>query len=325
MNAAGAAEAIAHCLRADPRTERVETVAQWWPAWLAACSRHASPIGRAIACGYAADRVAWAFAGGYQAALRALQPDLPDATLAALCVTEETGNRPRDVQTTIAPLADGGFAVNGSKRWTTLGPDSGVLFVVGRMAGGAGDDDDAERPRLKVARVPASTPGMVLQAMPPTRFVPEVAHAQVHLTDVRLGAEALLPGDGYARYVKPFRTIEDTHVTAAVLAYLLREARARGWPAALRERLVATLTVLAGVAATAPDAAETHVVLEGALQWAHQLYADAGPLWLAAADDAAERWVRDSALFAVAGKARALRAARAWERLAQQPEGELHG
>lgn len=320
-----AAEAIAHCLRAAPRAERAETVAQWWPAWQAACARHAAPVARAIACGFAADRVAWAFAGGYQAALRALDPGLPDTALAALCVTEATGNRPRDVQTTIRPLADGGFVLDGHKRWTTLGTDSGVLLIAARMAdrsggaalGDAAPGDGAGRPRLKVARVAAGAPGLSLEAMPPTAFVPEVAHAQVHLDGVRVAAEAVLPGDGYARCVKPFRTIEDTHVTAAVLAYLLREARARGWPAPLRERLAATLTALAALAAAPPDAPETHVALEGALQWAQQIYAEAGTLWQAAADDAAARWQRDSALFGVAGKARAQRAVRAWEQLSQ--------
>ena len=68
--------------------------------------------------------------------------------------------------------------------------------------------------------------------MPPTRFVPEVPHAQVLMQDLRVSASALLPHDGYDAYVKPFRTIEDLHVTLAVLAYLLREARVRHWPAA---------------------------------------------------------------------------------------------
>lgn len=134
---------------------------------------------------------------------------------------------------------------------------------------------------------------------------------------MRLPASALLPGDGYAMAMKPFRTLEDTHVTAAVLAYLLREARARNWPADLRERLAAALTALVAVAAGRADAPATHVVLEGALRWAHQLYNEAGPLWAAAADEGAARWQRDAALFAVAGTARAQRAARAWERIAE--------
>jgi hypothetical protein len=265
----------------------------------------------AIAGGFAADRVGWAFASGYQAALRALVPGLPHDVLAAFCVTEAQGNRPSDICTTIAAQADGTQRIDGAKRWTTLGPSGTVLFIVGRLA-----TQPAHRPALRVAQVPVPTAGLVLKAMPPTRFVPEVPHAEVLMQDLRVDAGALLPGDGYDNYVKPFRTIEDIHVTLGVLAYLLREARARRWPATFSERLVAALVLFSQLASEDAHAAATHVALAGALHDAHRLYADAQPLWSAAGDDpAAMRWERDAALFEVAGTARRQRAQRAWERL----------
>ena len=111
--------------------------------------------------------------------------------------------------------------------------------------------------------------------MPETAFVPEVPHARVQLQGVRVDAAALLPGDGYARYVKPFRTVEDIHVTLAVLAYLLREARHRGWPQEFSERTTALLVAFAELATASADAATTHVALAGASSWAQRLYADA--------------------------------------------------
>jgi hypothetical protein len=63
------------------------------------------------------------------------------------------------------------------------------------------------------------------------------------------------------------------------------------------------------------------VALAGALQIAHRLLAEAGPLWAAAEDAAAARWQRDAALFAVAATAREQRTARAWERLAAAAGG----
>jgi len=314
--------AIEHCLRSAPRADAIETVAQWWPRWRTMAAAQASPIEQAIAGGFTANRVAWAFASGYQAALRALVPDLPADAMVALCVTEEMGNRPRDIRTTITPCADGSISINGTKRWTTLGTASTLLLVVGCEVDSAAGSDVGERPNLRVARVSSDTPGLSRIDMSATPFVPEVPHARVQLDDVRIPASALLPGDGYATCVKPFRTLEDTHVTAAVLAYLLREARARGWPAALRERIVATLTVLVAVAAGEADSAANHVALEGALRWAHALYDEVRALWASAADEAAARWQRDAALFAVAAAARALRAARAWERLSET--GETH-
>jgi len=300
------------CLRAPTDVPPRASVAEWWPRWRSGAARAASSAEQAMLGGFDADRVGWAFASGYQAALRALLPGLPADVVAAFCVTEDGGNRPRDIRTVFTPAADGSVSIHGAKRWTTLGPDSGVLLVVGALP----PADAAERVRLKVARVPAGTPGLVLLPMPETRFVPEVPHARVQLDGVRVAADALLPGDAYERYVKPFRSIEDAHVTLAVLAYLLREARHRGWPPAFAERLCSTIVVLCDVAGAPADASATHVVLAGALAQAHALYAEASALWDAAGDDpAAARWARDAALFGVAGTARSQRAARAWERL----------
>jgi len=304
--------ALDACLRRPTQVPLRASVAEWWPRWRQGAALAATPAEQALLGGFDADRVGWAFASGYQAALRALLPDLPADAVAAFCVTEESGNRPRDIHTRITAQADGSVSISGAKRWTTLGPDSSLLLIVGALPPAA----DATRAMLKVARVPVGTPGLQLLPMPETHFVPEVPHARVHLDAVRVDAGALLPDDGYERYVKPFRTLEDAHVTLAVLAYLLREARQRSWPAGFAERLCATMVVLSDVAGAAADAPVTHVVLAGALAQAHALYGEADTLWAAAGDDpAAQRWRRDAALFGVAGSARNQRAARAWERL----------
>jgi acyl-CoA dehydrogenase len=304
--------ALISCLQALPQARTITEVADWWPLWLSLQSPDANPAELAVAGGFAADRVGWAFASGYQAALRALMPDLSHDTLAAFCVTEAEGNRPRDIRTTIAPQPDGTLRIDGAKRWTTLGPASTLLLIVGALPA----PDGAGRAVLRVARVPLPTPGLALQPMPPTRFVPEVPHAQVLMHDVRVSADTLLPDDGFDAYVKPFRTIEDVHVTLAVLTYLLREGRARRWPAAFNEQAVAALSLLSQLAGEDSRAASTHIALAGALRIAHRLYADAMPLWAATGDDpAAQRWQRDAPLFEVAGSAREQRAERAWERL----------
>lgn len=292
----------------------IDDIGAWWTRWQAVDGAGGGTAGLAIAAGLAADRVGWAFAGGYQAALRALVPGLPPAAMAAFCVTEAGGNRPRDIRTTIVAQPDGRLRVDGAKRWTTLGPASTLLLVVGTLPAAT----PAARPALRVARVPVPSPGLVLHPMPPSRFVPEVPHAEPSLHDVRIDADALLPGDGYDRYVKPFRTLEDVHVTLAVLAYLLNQARARGWPAVFAEDAVAALTLLSDLTAGDPADPLVHVTLAGALRLAHRLYGDATELWAACGDaPAAQRWQRDAALFQVAGQARLRRAEVAWERLAE--------
>jgi len=287
-------------------------VSAWWPRHLAIVREWKLPIERSIAGGLAADRAGWAFACGYQASLRALLPALPDDALAAMCVTEEGGNQPRAIRSALRDAGGGRLRLDGSKRWTTLGPASGLLLVAAADLRG----EPGERPRIRVARVDAGAPGVALQPMPDARFVPEVPHARVAFDGVSIEEDALLPGDGYDGYVKPFRTIEDTQVSAAVLAYLLAESRRRDWPHAWCERALSTLLAFSDVALLDPAAAPTHIALAGALASAHELFAQAGALFAQGAqDEPARRWARDSALLQVAGGVRAQRAARAWERV----------
>ncbi|AXQ28942.1 acyl-CoA dehydrogenase [Solimonas sp. K1W22B-7] len=281
-------------------------VADWWPRHLARSRERPCSIGQAILGGYAADRVGWAFASAYQAALRALVPGLPLDRVAALCVTEKDGNSPRAIRTELS-----GNVLNGAKRWTTLGPDGQLFLVVARD-----NAVQSDKPALRLLRVAADQPGVHIEAMPPTPFVPEVPHASLRFENVQIADEALLPGDGYLGYVKPFRTVEDIHVQAAVLAYLVREARRLNWSRAWIERAVAVLVSLEGIAALDALANSTHIALAGALAAVAQLVVEADEHWQSVeSDEAAGRWRRDRALFTVAASQRATRTGRAWERL----------
>jgi hypothetical protein len=317
-----ATDPIADALAAPPAgVAALEHVDQWWPVHRARAARHRAPIALSVAGGLAADRAGWAFASAYQAALRALVPGLPDDRVAAFCVTEATGNRPRDIHTEFRNGGDGRLAITGAKRWATLGPGSTLLLVVGQASPAA--DAPVARSSLKVAPVPTDAPGVLVESMPPTAFVPEVPHARIRLDAVQVPADSLLPGDGYDRYVKPFRTIEDTHINAALLAWLLREARVRGWPRAFAERLLAALASLEHVSTMDPASPACHLTLTGALDGCQRLYAEAGPLWEAGGDAAAAaRWHRDAALFGMAANIREQRALRAWEQLERSAPGQ---
>lgn len=302
---------LAHLLRASVDVPSCENVAAWWPRHCAIAKTWTTPIDLAIAAGFAADRIGWAFASGYQAALRALVPALPADTVAAFCVTEAAGNRPKDIGTSLERDGEDGWRLSGEKRWTTLGPGGGLFLVAARDNSVSGD-----RPALRMVRVPSDAPGVTVEPMPPTRFVPEVPHARLRFDGVALAPAALLPGDGYARYVKPFRTVEDIHVFAAELAYALREARRFAWPAGWIEHALSTIVALRALATEPADDAATHVALAGTLADGSLLFRDADAHWQGATDaEARARWVRDRELGGVAGKARALRTQRAWETL----------
>lgn len=287
-----------------------ESVAQWWPRHRAIAGEHPDPIHQAIVGGFVADRVGWAFASGYQAALHALFPDAPGDRICALCVTETDGNSPKSIKSTLKKSGDA-WALDGSKRWTTLGPDGALFFVAARDAAASG-----ERPAIKLVRVPSGSPGLRIQAMPPTKFVPEIPHAQLHFENLKIRETEILEGDGYDQYVKPFRTVEDIHVQAAVLSYLMREGQRLSWPQHWLERLSALLAALGKLSDMPAAHAETHIALAGALAIGAGLIGETEAFWQAAAGDpAAARWQRDRELLEMAGAARAQRTKRAWERI----------
>jgi hypothetical protein len=290
-------------------------MAAWWARHRAVVARGGATIDQAILGGFAADRVAYAFASGYQAALRSLAPDLPADRLASLCVTERGGGHPRAIETRLTPENEG-YLLRGTKRWATLSDVAGVLLV----AAVTGAPDALGRPRLRIARIASDAPGVTITPMPQTPFTPEILHGEVRLDDVPVAADALLAGDGYALVIKPFRTIEDLHIQAAVSGYLLGEARRGGFARPIVERLAAQLITLRGLAQGDPSDAAIHVALAGALGNAKPLIADLEAAWSASGGPAYALWERDRLLLGIAESARVKRLERAWTRLAEGGE-----
>jgi acyl-CoA dehydrogenase len=287
-----------------------ESAAVWWADHSEMTRSIEQPIDRAIVGATVVDRLGYAFAGGYAAALSSLVPTLPRGTLASLAATEDGGAHPRAITTELT--RDGAhFVLTGKKRWVTLGPEGGVVLVVARRAETAG----SARPELVVARVPADARGVTVTPLAHMPFVPEIPHAELSLERVRVLADDVLPGDGYERYLKPFRTIEDLHVHAALLGWLSSIGARAGWPAPIRERLVSLLVTVRALAAEDPSSAVTHVALGGALSTAQALVLEIDPLWAMAPEETRTLFARDRALLSIAGKARAARLAKAWSRL----------
>ena len=141
-----------------------------------------------------------------------------------------------------------------------------------------------------------------------------IPHAELVFEDVGVEAGELLEGDGYERVLKPFRTLEDAHVLASALGYLVQIARRFGPAEAQIEEALATLASLREVAARDPLAPSTHLVLAGAIAASTRLATSAD---FATADEPTRtRWERDRAILAVAGNARSKRREAAWRALA---------
>jgi acyl-CoA dehydrogenase len=307
---------LAHLVTAPLPEGSVDDVDAWWDLHRARAGAFDVPVDRAMAAALCMDRLGWAFASGYQEALRRLVPDLPPAAKTALCATEAGGNHPRAIQTSLVTQGDA-YRLDGTKTFTTLGAAADVLLVVARDAGAVAEGGDAPRGRvpLLVVRIPSSREGVHVAPMPALPFVPEVQHAESRFQGVHVAADERLPGDGYAAYLKPFRTIEDIHVHAALLAWLLGTGRRLGWPPGLLERLLVGAITARSLALARPDAAAVHLAVAGLLAQTATVLEALEPCWDAAPAPLRERWRRDRRLLGVAQGARARRSEVAWGRL----------
>lgn len=261
-------------------------------------------VERALWAGFHTDRLGFAFAGGYGAALRRLfehaQVPLPNGVV-CLAASESGGAHPRAIATRL-DKEGGALLLRGEKTFATLASAADEMLVVASR----GQTPDGKN-RLRVVRVPRRARGVTIQDRAPTPFAPEIPHAMVRFEDVVVDDAAVLPGDGYDVWVKPFRTIEDTHVMASTVGYLVGAARAYGWDRAILAELVSAGLLLVDLCARDPSAALTHVALAGVLGSTRRLVASLETEWSKASDEERTRWQRDLPLMLVAENARTKR------------------
>lgn len=306
-------ERVLRALLAGPAAAHpAETLAEFWAAHVPVATAYELPVDRAAIGGLHADRLGFAFAAGYHGALAALYPALGVAELAGLLATERGGNHPRAIASQLARDADGSYRLSGEKSWGTLAPLASTLIVVARTG------QDAEgRPQLRAARVARDAPGVSLAPLDDLPFVPEVPHAVVTFDRVRVAASDVLPGDGYASVLKPFRTIEDLHVVAAQLGHWIGLGRRHQWDRARVAELAALFVGVRALAQSAPDSPAVHLALAGAFDTLRSLGSALEAPLAALPEPERTRWERDRALLGVAGKARVLRTEAAWRALLQ--------
>lgn len=293
----------------------------WWAGYARAAAQHPDPFCTAVVAGARASCVGFAFASGYEAAMWSLamrfDPSASPQRKRALCATEAKGNHPRAIETALTSHPDrDGYLMSGQKTYVTLGDAAEELLVIAR------EGTDAEgRPRLAALWVDAHAPGVRIEPGPPTPFVPEVPHASLVLTNCQVPPNARVPGDGYTQVLKSFRTIEDIHVFAALLAHgvvLLRRAGADLRRAERASPILAALSACAGW--SNPLDPIMHLTLgpqlEAGIRWWRELPAD--PSWSHLDAQIRADFERDSMIMKVAHAARQRRWERAREEVREQ-------
>jgi alkylation response protein AidB-like acyl-CoA dehydrogenase len=285
----------------------IDDIDAWWDLHTASFVSGSSPVIHALRAGFSADRLGWAFASGYEAALRALLRDPGPPRLRALCATEAGGNHPRAIETELRDLGDGTHDLRGSKTFVTMGPRVEELLVVAHE--GIADEASSRR-RLRCVRIPANRAGVGLATLSALPFVPEIPHARLELAGVVVASDEWLPGDGYTNVLKPFRTLEDAHVFAAIIGHAIRMARRlEAGPDAI-ERWIAWVPTIVQVARaeTALDPTVHRLlaaVIDGARRELERF--EGSEAWTRAGAPTRERWSRDRAILQVAETARSRR------------------
>lgn len=256
-----------------------------------------APFELAVLGGRAMATPGLAFLIGYQAALRVLWPSAP-AALGALCATERRSVRPADMHSRLE-----GLRVTGRKDFVTAGLEAEWLLVAARC------EAAGESAQLKLAVVYPGEPGVTLEALPTLPLMPEVGHARLTLQHA---ACELLAGDGWDAYVKPFRSLEDLYVLAALVAWLYGVGQESAWPQALQLRLLGLLGGCAEGSRQCADSVGCHLLLGGLFAQFHVLRGELDQALAAGPEQWAQLWQRDQGVLALATAARDKRLAKAW-------------
>ncbi|MCD6584545.1 MAG: acyl-CoA dehydrogenase family protein [Desulfobacteraceae bacterium] len=271
------------------------------------------PVDRAIVGGFITDCVAFAFAAGYASAMQCLVPGLPKNAITCFCITEAGGGHPRAVKSQLVFSGNNAdqkkiFTLNGKKKFITCAKEADFFLV----AASEGTRDDGKN-SIRMMKIDSKTPGIRVVPMNDLSLVPEISHCELIFTDVTISEADLLPGDGYIDYIRPFRTIEDLHISAGILGYLFRNACKYDWGRDIQERILGHVVSVRTLALSSPTASEVHIVIGGVLKQIKELFKVLESFWEQVGGEAQKAWDRDKILMDIADKARTRRLQAAWE------------
>ena len=234
-----------------------------------------------------------AFLAGYQAALRALLPQAP-LGIGAFCATEQRSSKAADIHT---QLCEG--LITGQKDFVIAGCAAQWLIVLAR------EEVFTTDTHLAAVLLATDHPNVTLRTGPALSILADIPHSAV---DFNQAPYQRLPGDGWQDYSKPFRTLEDGHVLAAMCAWLYGQSLLDHWPQPLQLQLIAVLAALKESLGQPHRQASSHLLLAGALAQFAGLQAPINQaLQQCSSRATAQVWQRDKAVLDIASSARTRR------------------
>ena len=300
----------------DISDSEINNIDQWQTLIKPVISPSTSSIDRAIIGGFLADRMAYAFLSGYENALQKHFTILPDQSLAAFCVSEKGGSRPKAMKTTLTLNRDvETYTLNGQKSFVTCADEAQYLIIAATLTEQEQNKADIEgttRPNIKLALIEANASGLTVTNSKELPFIPEIRKGSLVLENVKVRAENILPGDGYTNYVKPFSCVEGVYIMAATSAFLFRLACLFDWPNSLQEQILSTLLMVKQLDEGDMSSPATEIMVSGAKAQLKQITETSKPLWSKLPEQHHQRLLRDGGMLLMSDKNHLTRLERAW-------------
>ena len=295
----------------------INNIDQWQSLLKPVISTTTSSIDRAIIGGFLADRMAYAFLSGYENALQKHFAMLPAQSLAAFCVSEKGGSRPKAMKTTLTQGQNADtYTLNGQKSFVTCAEDAQWLIIAAALTEceqNKIEDEIYTRPNIKLALIEASTPGLTVTSSKELPFIPEIKKGSLALDNVKVMAENILPGDGYSNYVKPFSCVEGVYIMAATSAFLFRLACLFDWPKSIHEQLLSTLLAVKQLDEGDMSSPVTEIMVSGVKSQLKQITELSKPQWPKLPEQHLQRLQRDCGMLLMSDKNHLTRLERAWD------------
>lgn len=296
--------------KTDLKERGDETLLEWYKRIRLGNDHVVSEDLSALLGGFYARSVGQAFIYGYEVAIQRLTGLDTKDQLAAFCVTENKSTHPESMNVSLSAEKSGQVLLTGRKDFVTLAGNTKWLLVAAK----SGVKSDG-RNQIKLVKVDASLPGVVVEALPPMPFIPDVGHGVVTFNSVSIDESDVFSCDGYSDFVKPFRWFEDINVFIALSGYLLKIALVNQWPLESRVEIISVLTSLTGMQRMDADEPIAHLVMFDQVSRLESWLDHYEKAWDMVDPRIAAAWKRDRGLLKIASRARAARYANALSRM----------